>query len=239
MFFGALNTVASSGLTRVINITSNVNNYNLYNQLLNLGWDGTRRLKVFVNIANNVTIGSTSTATAAFTTGALRDTDFVQITNNGNIFGAGGAGGGSFANSNGAAGSPGGTALLAQSNIRVVNNGIIGGGGGGSGGAGASRVLVSYTPSCPSGGSYQAGYYTCGRCVTDSYGSNYAASCSPNYSYPAGAAGAVGVAGSGSAGTAGTSPWFTGGAGAAAGNYYQGSSKITVITEGTVRGNIT
>jgi hypothetical protein len=44
------------------------------------------------------------------------------------------------------------------------------------------------------------------------------------------------------AGTAGASNTngspYVGGAGGAAGNYYQGSNKITVVTAGTVRGNI-
>jgi hypothetical protein len=239
MIFGASNSIASSALTRVINITSNVNDYNLYNELIATGWNGTKRLKVFVTINSGVTVGSTSTLTPAFLVSALRDTDFVQITNNGNIFGAGGAGGDSFANSNGASGSPGGTALRTLSNIRVVNNGIIGGGGGGGGGAGASRALVSYTPSCLPNRTYQAGYFTCGRCINvQLYIFNEPATCTPNYSYPAGAAGAAGTAGSGVAGAVGASPWYTGGDGGATGNYYQGSSKITVITAGTVRGGI-
>jgi hypothetical protein len=225
-------------------IASNTNNYNLSSALQALGWVTAKRARVEITINSGVTVGSTSTGSPAFLVN-LKDVDYVTIINNGNIFGAAGAGGGSFANSNGGAGGAGGTALQALSNVRVVNNGIIGGGGGGGGGAGASRVLVSYSfASCPPNTSYRNqalgnyGYGTCGVCVTNSiYFHSYAA-CTPNYSYPAGAAGAAGVAGSGSAGTAGASPWFSGGAGGAAGNYYQGSNKITVVTAGTVRGNI-
>lgn len=228
------------GISPVFNarltIASNVDNYNLSTALQSLGWTTAKRARVEVTINSGVTVGSTSTGSPAFLVN-LKDIDYVTIINNGNIFGAAGAGGGSFANSNGGAGGGGGTALRALSNVRIVNNGIIGGGGGGGGGAGASRVLVSYTPSCPAGSTnYQAGYYTCGRCFQNVY-TVVAANCTPNYSYPAGAAGAAGTAGSGAAGAAGASPWYAGGASGAAGAYYQGSSKITVITAGTVRGD--
>jgi hypothetical protein len=230
------------GLTPVFNarliIASNVNNYNLSSALQALGWVTAKRARVEITINSGVTVGSTSTGSPAFLVN-LKDVDYVTIINNGNIFGAAGAGGGSFANSNGGAGGAGGTALQALSNVRVVNNGIIGGGGGGRGGAGASRVISSYTPSCRAVTppfTYQAGFFTCGRC--SNFYTSEAASCTPNYSYPAGAAGAAGTAGSGANGAAGASPWYTGGAGGAAGNYYQGSSKITVITAGTIRGGI-
>jgi len=225
-------------------IASSVNNYNLSTALQALGWTATRRARVQVTINAGVTVGSASTASPAFLVN-LKDIDYVTIINNGNIFGAAGAGGGSFATSNGAAGSPGGTALQALSNVRVVNNGIIGGGGGGGGGAGASRncwqVFTGYVGSCPSG-VYYAGAYTCGGCNPGGRSRNFAATCTPTYrtdcNYPAGAAGSAGVAGTGAVGAAGASPWYAGGAGGAAGNYYQGSSKITVITAGTVQGNI-
>jgi hypothetical protein len=233
------------GLTPVFNarlvIASNVDNYNLSSALQALGWVTAKRARVEITINSGVTVGSTSTGSPAFLVN-LKDVDYVTIINNGNIFGAAGAGGGSFDNSNGEAGGAGGTALQALSNVRVVNNGIIGGGGGGGGGAGASRALVSYTPSCPGGTTYRSSlggsFGTCGVCVASSVYFQSYATCTPNYSYPAGAAGAAGVAGSGSDGLAGNSPWYSGGAGGAAGNYYQGSNKITVVTAGTVRGNI-
>jgi hypothetical protein len=227
-------------------IASNVNNYNLSSALQALGWVTAKRARVEITINSGVTVGSTSTGSPAFLVN-LKDVDYVTIINNGNIFGAAGAGGGSFANSNGGAGGGGGTALQALSNVRVVNNGIIGGGGGGGGGDGATivgtSVFTGYTPSCRSTNpsfSYQAGFFTCGRC--SNFYTSEAAICTPNYttvySYPAGAAGAAGVAGSGLAGAAGASPYYSGGAGGAAGYYYLGSSKITVITAGTVRGGI-
>jgi hypothetical protein len=230
-------------------IASNTNNYNLSSALQALGWVTAKRARVEITINSGVTVGSTSTGSPAFLVN-LKDVDYVTIINNGNIFGAGGAGGGSFANSNGAAGLPGGTALQALSNVRVINNGIIGGGGGGGGGAGANRVwLGTYTPSCPGGGQYQTsfgsfGSGTCGVCVVQGdYGANsYYATCTPNYSYPAGAAGVAGTNGSGAAGTAGASNTngspYIGGAGGAAGKYYEGSNKITVVVAGTVQGNI-
>jgi len=235
------------GLTPVFNarliIASNTNDYNLSSALQALGWVTTKRARVEITINSGVTVGSTSTNSPAFLVD-LKDVDYVTIINNGNIFGAGGAGGGSFGNSNGAAGSPGGTALQALSNVRVVNNGIIGGGGGGNGGDGASRVISSYTTTCPAP---WVVYIPCsssgGTCTRfggppSALNSPVAATCTPNFSFPAGNAGIAGTAGSGLAGAAGASPWFTGGAGGASGNYYEGSNKITVVTPGTVRGNI-
>lgn len=229
-------------------IASSVNNYNLSTALQALGWTVTRRARVEVTINAGVTVGSASTTSPAFLVN-LKDIDYVTIINNGNIFGAAGAGGGSFANSNGGAGGAGGTALQALSNVRIVNNGIIGGGGGGGGGAGASRasttVLSGYSTSCPQGGALlqACAIGVVGRCGPPMRGRDaYNATCTPiyttTYSYPAGAAGAAGTLGSGVAGVAGASPWYAGGAGGASGNYYQGSSKITVITAGTVRGGI-
>jgi hypothetical protein len=239
------------GISPVFNarltIASNVNNYNLSTALQSLGWTTAKRARVEVTINSGVTVGSTSTGSPAFLVN-LKDIDYVTIINNGNIFGAGGAGGGSFANSNGGAGGAGGTALRALSNVRVVNSGIIGGGGGGGGGAGASQVGTSvftgYTASCPDGGTLQAGHNTCGRCYkyNPKRPTIYAATCTPNYrtdySYPAGAAGATGTAGSGLAGAAGASPHYGGGANGAAGKYFEGNSKITVIALGTVRGTV-
>lgn len=236
-----LSRAVGLGISPVFNarltITSNVNNYNLSTALQSLGWTVTKRARVEVTINSGVTVGSASTGSPAFLVN-LKDIDYVTIINNGNIFGAGGAGGTSAANSNGTAGSAGGTALQALSNVQVVNNGIIGGGGGGGGGAGASRVLTGYSTSCPQRGNVSRPCNMSGVGFCQFAFFTYAATCTPNYSYPAGAAGAAGTAGSGVAGAAGASPWFAGGAGGAAGNYYQGSNKITVITAGTVRGNI-
>lgn len=227
-----------------LTIASNVNNYNLSTALQALNWPTAKRARVEVTINAGVTVGSNSTASPAFLVN-LKDIDYVTIINNGNIFGAGGAGGVSAWTSNGTPGGAGGTALQALSNVRVINNGVIGGGGGGSGGDGAYRncwqVFTGYTPYCPYG-VYYAGAYTCGGCNPGGRSPNFAATCTPNYrtdcNYPPSANGAGGTAGSGAAGAAGASPWFAGGAGGAAGAYYQGSNKITIITAGTVRGNI-
>ena len=230
-----------------LTIASNVNNYNLSTALQAIGWEPAKRARVEITINAGVTVGSTSTGSPAFLVN-LKDIDYVTIINNGNIYGDAGAGGGSFANSNGVAGGAGGTALRALSNVRIVNNGIIGGGGGGGGGAGASRVgtqvFTGYTPSCPQGGVLEGGHNTCGRCkrATTKYVTFYAATCTANYrtdySYPAGAAGGSGTNGSGLAGSAGASPHYAGGAGGAAGNYFEGNSKVTVIALGTVRGTV-
>lgn len=231
------------GISPVFNarltIASNVNNYNLSSALQSLGWTTAKRARVEVTINSGVTVGSTSTESPAFLVN-LKDIDYVTIINNGNIFGAGGAGGTSAASSAGGAGGAGGTALQALSNVRVVNNGVIGGGGGGNGGNGAYARFLYYVASCPNGGNYQAGYFTCGRCWSgysiNQIISQYAATCTPVYDYPAGGDGANGTAGSGVAGSAGITYTYAGGAGGLAGYYYEGQSKITTITAGTVRG---
>ena len=241
------------GLSPVFNarltIASNVNNYNLSTALQALNWPTAKRARVEVTINAGVTVGSASTASPAFVVN-LKDIDYVTIINNGNIFGAAGAGGGSFANSNGAPGGAGGTALQALSNVRVVNNGIIGGGGGGGGGAGAYARFLYWTwnGTCPRGGGWgnsnvlensnTTAVGTCGRCGWVNGIGYYAAPCNAVYDYPASSSGVAGTAGSGLAGAAGNSPHYAGGAGGVAGAYYRGSNKITVLTAGTVRGSL-
>ena len=84
------------GISPVFNarltIASNVNNYNLSTALQSLGWTTAKRASVEVTINSGVTVGSTSTGSPAFLVN-LKDIDYVTIINNGNIFGAGGAGG--------------------------------------------------------------------------------------------------------------------------------------------------
>jgi len=86
-------------------------------------------LKLVV-INSGVTVGGTSTSTPAINVPS-GGAGTITITNNGNIYGKGGA-----------AGSVGGDAIVAASACNVTNNGNIksGGGGGGNGGAGGNGV---------------------------------------------------------------------------------------------------
>lgn len=68
--------------------------------------------------------------------------DRVTITNNGNLYGAGGSGGAGGYEGNGSAGLNGGIALAARARCIVINNGKIFGGGGGNGGDGGIATPV-------------------------------------------------------------------------------------------------
>jgi hypothetical protein len=82
-------------------------------------------------IAPNVTIGSSSVASAGFTVGDWVPGLPIVIRNQGNILGKGGGDGYSIGNTLFPAG-PGGPALYTRYPITVENDGIIGGGGGAS-----------------------------------------------------------------------------------------------------------
>ena len=83
---------ASSGVTINITISSNTNNYNLWNSKGGTYSAGTTTINVTIN--SGVTIGSTSTGTYAFDTGTgWSSGDVINITNNGTIKGRGGNGG--------------------------------------------------------------------------------------------------------------------------------------------------
>jgi hypothetical protein len=175
---------ASNVFTFSINISANVQNYNLYSQAVSLGWNRTTPVFATVTINSGFYLGSSSTVNSALDTGPLPSLSEVYIVNNGYIVGAGGAG--SMADS--AVAYPGGTALRVQSvNTWVTNNGTIGGGGGG-GGPGYTDTV--YTP--PVG--KNPGYYT-------SYGGGGGGG---GQGFVGGAAGAGNVANGGSNGKAGT-----------------------------------
>ncbi|HLP20395.1 MAG TPA: hypothetical protein VK174_08840, partial [Chitinophagales bacterium] len=121
----------------VINISASTNNVNLWN----LAGNPACAISATVNIAAGVTIGSTSTATAALTTGPFASGSSIGINNAGRIAGKGGDGGDdtghNLNNCPNKDGKQGGNALDLQcSGVTVTNSGTIGGGGGG-GGAGA------------------------------------------------------------------------------------------------------
>ena len=138
-------------IAQAVTISSNANNFNLWNYLGANGIAGTGPLTVNVTIAAGVVVGSTSTSVPAFDTGAFPSGSTVQITNNGTIVGAGGTGGVGGSDRSSifmsectapppSSGSSGGPGLSAQIPVTLANNGAIWGGGGG----GAAEVADSY-----------------------------------------------------------------------------------------------
>lgn len=127
--FGFWNRPSTTGGS--YNISSSTTNVNLYTLA---GSPGTAGTYVFV-INSGVTVGSTSTATAAIITGTWPSGSNIVITNNGNIYGKEGAGGSSGGN-----GFAGGPALSVSHDVTINNtNGNIWGGGGGGGGGGSGQ----------------------------------------------------------------------------------------------------
>jgi hypothetical protein len=150
----------------VLNITSNVNNYDIGAALATVGGSKTDGVPVIVDISSGVTVGSTSIATPAMLTGTGWSAGAsITIINNGTIAGAagtsasagaGGAGGASlvrlFTNNNSNPGNPGGNSQggdggdafehsqTADNNLSVifdtVGTRIAGAGGTGGGGGG-------------------------------------------------------------------------------------------------------
>jgi uncharacterized repeat protein (TIGR01451 family) len=145
-----------------ISIAAATNNLNLWSYLVANGYASAGQAGSWrVTIGSGVVIGSASTGAYAFDTGAFPAGSVLQITNNGIIVGAGGAGGpggGYDARPKCAApvGPPGGTggpAFHAQFPVILANNGSIwGGGGGGGGGGGSYFAHPGHVPGYTSGG---------------------------------------------------------------------------------------
>jgi hypothetical protein len=118
-------------------ISTNVINYNLYDDALLAGWNGITPLLATVTVNAGVYVYSTNTGTAGFDTGgAFPAGSNVVIINNGFILGRGGTGAG--ANPAG-----GNSTVVAQNGspamninypVNITNNNYIAGGGGGGGG---------------------------------------------------------------------------------------------------------
>lgn len=126
-----LTVTAPPSFTFSPTIAANVMNFNLKTAAITAGWDQVKPLNATVTINSGVMIGSTSTATYAFDTGATFPTGTqLKLINNGKILGMGGAGGSVIAGQ-ATAGGAGGPALRAQFAFAITNNGTIGGGGGG------------------------------------------------------------------------------------------------------------
>ena len=235
----------------VINITisSNTNNYNIFNNKGGTYSPGITTVNVTIN--SGVTVGSTSTGTYALDTGSgWASGDVINITNNGTIKGRGANGGtgGSAQNNpftpsagNGASGGTGGPAFRAQFACTFTNNGsVYGGGGGGGGGGGAyARTSGKLITDDAYGGGGGGGGAGVNAGTTGNPGANGTATAGGTFGLgggigsPSGGSGGVGGGlgsngSSGSNGTTGTSPTGRGlgGSGGTRGFYQVGASSI-------------
>jgi hypothetical protein len=211
--------VTNPVFSRTIQISSNVNNFNLKNQLIELGWNEIFPVEVLITINSGVTVGSTSSTSPSFFIDAFPNGSIIQLVNNGVIQGAGGKGG---------------TALKTLTSVSITNSGSILGGGGGGGGY-VTRVGVS-----PSFSYYAQGGGGGAGTLAGSGGSANAP-----HGTQQGVAGTVsggGSFGGGGIGAAGQTTSLTSlaakGFGGAAGKYIDGNSFVTWLTTGDLRGAI-
>jgi len=118
-------------------ISTSSNNVNLYTLL----GSPTSPITAAVEIASGVTIGSSSYTLPALTIDGFPTGSVIYLTNNGNIIGAGGTGGGRVAGTGPAAraGTEGGTAIYTRNTLKLTNNLTIASGGGGGGGGGRTN----------------------------------------------------------------------------------------------------
>lgn len=238
-------------------ISSNTNDYNLRNAAIAAGWDQVSVLQATVTINSSIFVGSSSTGTAAFSTGSSFPAgSTLTVINNGYIVGRGGNGGsgggsgggggaGVVNSSGGARGTWQGSANPGQpgTNTTGGSGGVQGGGGnvpspsgnspaGGNSGGLALQVLASLT--LTNNGTIGGGGGGGGG------GGISVSPFPPNpftfivTSHAGGSGGALG-----SAGSAGTSGSALGpGAGGAAGAAITGNSNITYLATGTILGAV-
>jgi hypothetical protein len=239
-------------------ISSDTSNYNLYNDLIANGWNGTSAVNVNVTIASGIVLYASTNTVAAFTVGNLPSGSPITITNSGYIVGRGGEGAGkgypsqSDYNNTAPSSANGGTALTTTIPISINNLGTIGGGGGGGGVGGATAADCSCS-GCggvelngmgPGGGG--AGYGSAGQGYTNwrnntgyrlslvSANAGSATSAGSGYG-TGGAGGGLGQAGStgGGSSACGYTAQAGPGTGGAAGACTNGNSNITWINTGT------
>lgn len=126
-------------------ISSNTQNYNLYNDLIANGWDGSQLVDATVTVDTGVYVWTDSTSTAAFDVGILPSGSIVNIINKGYIMGKGGNGGGTNISWPIQA-TNGGPAMSINYPVTIDNtytSAYIGGGGGGGGRSDASSQATN------------------------------------------------------------------------------------------------
>lgn len=210
-------------------------NYDLRAKAVLAGWDQAKRLNAVVTVNSGVIIGSASTGSYGFDTGATFPAGSalaLVLIAGAYIVGKGGNGGaGTIYPDNANYGAPGGPALRAQYPISITNNGTIGGGGGGGGPGGNTGGVPGVNGSGGAGNAVGTGQ---NNGTLTAGGASFAGTYSSG-----GAGGGLGsVGGSGSAGAdvgAGGGPGLAGGAAGAAVN---GNSNITWVVTGTRLGGV-
>ncbi len=118
--------------------------FNLYNELVAVGWGEDVPIKVTINVFNGVYVVSQNTSTPTIDASmSFPQGSELYLLNSGNIYGRGGKGGtgGRYPDTNGGTGENGGTAFHTSIRTKILNTGTIAGGGGGGGGsAGVIRM---------------------------------------------------------------------------------------------------
>lgn len=251
MFARSLGFNSPSVYTTVIPITSNTNNIDVNAESVQQGWNGAKRLRSFCTVNSGVEVTSTTNTAPALNVN-LRESDFVQIVNNGTIAGAPGNGGSGGLDSSGQPGQPGGDAIVVTNPTTIINNGIIGPGEGGAGGDGGINTPFSNFArwafaGCPQG-SFHGGGGTCGVCaytVRVRAGKGFRnetrfvnANCTPVYNTGVtrtrGNSGSRGQRGAGRRGGSGRTNTFAGGAGGPPGAPIRGENFIRLLNTGTI-----
>jgi len=155
----------------IVTISSNTTSYNLGTQATAAGWNGVAPLIANITVNNGVSVNGTgdTTSSAFILPSTIPTKSIITLTNNGSIFGAGGAGGSGFASvvqeagntdgigeggdvpsnvygdsnpaTNGQAGGVGFTSIYMATacTLNIYNYGTITGGGGGAGGNGGNN----------------------------------------------------------------------------------------------------
>jgi hypothetical protein len=155
----------------IATISSNTTSYNLATQATAAGWNGVAPIIASITVNNSILLSGTgdTTSSALILPSTIPTKSIITLTNNGTIFGAGGAGGSGFASvveeagntdgigeggdvpdnpygdsnpaTNGQSGGVGFTAIYMDTacTFNIYNYGTITGGGGGAGGNGGNN----------------------------------------------------------------------------------------------------
>tara|TARA_R110001583_G_scaffold191751_1_gene357453 strand:+ start:933 stop:1664 length:732 start_codon:yes stop_codon:yes gene_type:complete len=229
----------SSGLSFQVSVAANTYNFNLRDAVLAEGWDGVTPASIECEIELGVVIGSVDVASAAFTASSFPVGCSIVVLNRGRIQGMGGRGGGGGGQQTpaGKPGEDGGDAIFTDTALSLDNTaGEVWGGGGGGGGG--------YNNAGTGNGGGGAG----GGAGTDpgaggSHGGGSAQSGTDGTSEVGGVGGYGGSGNSikagdgGGPGEDGEAP-SSGGAPGVAGKSINGSSYVTILAAGDIRGPV-
>lgn len=219
--------------------SSSEDGYELRQDLLDRGWNGTTPVAATVEVLAGVVLGGPTTAVHGFDTGPLPAGSTVLLVNNGLISGRGGdggdgGGGGAFGDPP-TAGGDGGVGIRARVDMAIDNQGTVQGGGGGGGGGDGGALAGDFGGGGGGGAGFglSDGGTTTPPAVNGSGGGVGAGGPGGpgTANTTAGAGGNGGAPGSAGSSGGGSSP----GAGGAAGPYLRRETAVTVtwINNGT------